>query len=554
MQQDDNPQTISPRRWLLLLLFLILPASQTLALRRERLIDTWRPVNYNVALTFDDKLDQISAGRVEITIISLSDRLALIDLDFGDLPIDSVAVNNQPTSYDRLGERLNIKLSQAMGKGTNLTVVVMYHGKPRDGLMLTADKAGKRAVVGDNWPDRLHHWVPCFDHPSAKATVSFTVTAPARDLVVANGRLETVKNDLGTRTWSYREAEPIPPYCMIIAIGEFARLEAPGREVTPLAYYVPTTDREFAMQGFAPANPSLKFFSQTVAPYPYEKLDLVIGATRFGGMENSSAIVFPSTLFDPRRQAAVSDVFKIREGLVEVVAHEIAHQWFGDSVTEATWSDLWLSEGFADYFAGLFIQQAEGEQTFQRYMQHEAEVYFNYEKSARTPIHDSETEDLFKRLNANNYQKGAWVLHMLRSELGDEHFFRGIRAYYAGHKGATANTEDLRSAFESASGRDLKNFFARWIYGSGHPQYQLSWQWKPESKKVRLVLRQLQPEAAFPNALPIDILSANGRRRVVLQANGKETIEEVKLNEAPATITIDPENTVLKEASQTRER
>jgi aminopeptidase N len=432
--------------------------------------------------------------------------------------------------------------------------VVAYHGKPRDGLVLTVDKAGKPSALGDNWPDRVHHWIPCLDHPAAKATVTFSITVPARELVVANGKLDRVENTSNTtRTWSYTESEPIPPYCMIIAVGDFARLE-PAREVTPLAYYVPTTDQDFAMQGFAPANPSLKFFSQTIAPYPYEKLALIIGATRFGGMENSSAIVFPSTLFVPRPQEPLSSVFKIRAGLVEVIAHEIAHQWFGDSVTESTWSDLWLSEGFAEYFAGLFIQRYEGEAAFQQYMKDEAETYFNYEKTTRAPIHDTETEDLFKLLNANNYQKGAWVLHMLRSELGDEQFFRGIRLYYEAHRNATASTEDLRSAFEKASGRDLKDFFARWIYGAGHPHYELSWVWKPATKKARLVLRQLQTEPAFPNALPVDILTANGKRRVVLKPTGRQTLEEVKLNEAPVSINIDPENTVLKEASQNREQ
>jgi aminopeptidase N len=308
------------------------------------------------------------------------------------------------------------------------------------------------------------------------------------------------------------------------------------------------------MQGFAPANPSLKFFSQTIGSYPYEKLALIVGATRFGGMENSSAIVFSSTLFYPRPEAPISSVFKIREGLVNVIAHEIAHQWFGDSVTESTWSDLWLSEGFADYFAGLFIQCYEGEPAFQQYMKQEADTYFNFEKNTRTPIHDTETEDLFKLLNANNYQKGAWVLHMLRSELGDEKFFRAIRMYYDAHKNSVADSEDLRMAFETASGRDLKDFFARWVYGAGHPLYELSWQWKPDTKKVRLVLRQLQTEPAFPNTLPLDIITSSGNRRVVLKPTGKETIEEVKLNESPVSINIDPENTILKEASQNRER
>jgi len=540
---------------LLLALILSGPVSQAVAARHERLIDSWKPVNYNVSLTLNERLTEITSAKVEITVLSLKDTLSQIDLDFGEMPVDSVTVNNQTAPYERSHGLLNIKLSKTMRRGTNLIVVVSYHGKPKDGLVLTADKAGKPSAVGDNWPNRVHHWIPCLDHPAAKATVTFSITAPAHDTVVANGKLERVENTSNTtRTWTYTESVPIPPYCMIIAVGEFARLEPPAQEVTPLAYYVPTTDKDFAMQGFAPANPSLKFFSQTIAPYPYEKLALIVGATRFGGMENSGAIVFASTLFNPRPEAPISSVFKIRAGLVGLIAHEIAHQWFGDSVTESTWSDLWLSEGFAEYFAGLFIQRYEGEAAFQQYMKQEADTYFNFEKKTRTPIHDTETEDLFKLLNANNYQKGAWVLHMLRSELGDKKFFRGIRIYYDAHKNSIADSEDLRAAFEKASGRDFKEFFARWIYGAGHPRYELSWEWKTDRKKVRLVLRQLQTEPAFPNALPVDIVTASGKRRVFLKPTGKQTIEEVKLNEAPASISIDPENTILKEVSQNRER
>jgi len=537
----------------LLLAVILCLATQVFAVRHERLIDSWKPVNYNVSLIFSDRLSELTSAKAEITVLSLRDTLSQINLDFGEMPVDSVTVNNQAAPYDRSGGNVNIRLAQAMRRGTSFVVVISYHGKPKDGLVLTVDKAGKPSAVGDNWPDLVHHWIPCLDHPSAKATVTFSITAPARDTVVANGKLERVENTSNsTRTWTYTESVPIPPYCMIVAVGEFARLDPSTPEVTPLAYYVPTTDKDLAMQGFAPALPSLKFFSQTIAPYPYEKLALIVGATRFGGMENSSAIVFPSTLFDPRPQARMSSVFKIREGIVEVVAHEIAHQWFGDSVTESTWSDLWLSEGFAEYFAGLFIQRNDGEPAFQQYMKGEAERYFSYEKKTRTPIHDTETEDLFKLLNANNYQKGAWVLHMLRSELGDEKFFRGVRLYYDAHKNSIADSEDLRAAFEKASGRDLKDFFARWIYGAGHPRYELSWEWKTNRKKVRFVLRQLQAEPAFPNALPVDILTATGKHRVILKPTGKQTIEEVKLNEAPTTIIIDPENTVLKEASQNR--
>jgi aminopeptidase N len=540
---------------LFLVLILSVFVSESFAVRHERLIDSWKPTNYNVWLTFNDQLSELTNAKTEITIVSLKDSLSQIDLDFGELEVDSVAVNNHAAAYQRSTGFLNVKLPATVRRGTSFVVSVSYHGKPKDGLILSSDKAGKPSAVGDNWPNRVHHWIPCLDHPSAKATVTFSVTAPNQNVVVANGAMTRMKETSKTsRTWTYTESVPIPPYCMVVAVGDFAQLAAPTPAGPPLYYYVPQPDKSFAMQGFAPAIPSLKFFSQTVAPYPYEKLALIVGATRFGGMENSSAIVFSSTLFNPRSEVPISNVFKIREGLVEVIAHEIAHQWFGDSVTEATWSDLWLSEGFATYFAGLFIQRHEGEPAFQRYMKNEAEQYLSYEKTTRTPIHDTETEDLFKLLNANNYNKGAWVLHMLRSELGDEAFFRGIRLYYGAHRDATATSEDLRAAFEKESGRNLKEFFARWIYGAGHPRYELNWEWNTDTKKVRLELRQLQPEPAFPNSLPIDIITANGKRRVVLKPTSKRTFEEVSLDETPQSIDIDPGNTVLMEASQNRKR
>lgn len=517
------------------------------AARKERLITSWKPTHYNVSLVFNENLTEITSATTEISIVSLKDSLTNVDFDFGEMPIDSVNVNNHAARYKHSAGTLNVELRETLSKGKTCLVTITYHGKPRNGLILTLEKSGKHLAVGDNWPDRVHHWIPTLDHPSAKASVTFSITAPAGNSVVANGFLTDVQNNSRTtQTWTYKEAVPIPPYCMIIAVGDFARIEAPT-EVTPLTYYVPQTERLFAMQGFAAANPSLKFFSQTIAPYPYEKLALIVGSTRFGGMENSSAIVFPNTLLDSLAAPPVNPIYKIRQGLVEVVAHEISHQWFGDSVTESTWSDLWLSEGFADYFAGLFLQRVEGEAAFQRYMKKEADQYFSFAKRTRTPIHDTETEDLFKLLNANNYQKGAWVLHMLRGELGDETFFRGIRRYYDRHRNSTATTEDLRAAFEEVSGKNLKDFFASWIYGAGHPEYEVSWKWNKKSKKAKLVLRQLQNEPAFPNTVPIEIVTSASMRRITVKTSSKQTTEELRLDEAPTSVRVDPEDTILKE-------
>jgi aminopeptidase N len=231
-----------------------------------------------------------------------------------------------------------------------------------------------------------------------------------------------------------------------------------------------------------------------------------------------------------------------------LIAHEIAHQWFGDSVTESTWADLWLSEGFAVYFGNLFVQRYEGEEVFQRYMKQAATNVFTFEKKKLTPIFDRETEDLMDLLNAINYQKGSWVLHMLRSKLGDEAFFRGIRNYYAAHKNSTASTEDLRAALEKASGKNLRAFFARWVYDSGHPQYELSWQWL-RNRELRLELKQVQPGNVFLDPVPISISTSSGQRDVILKPTGKQLIETLPLREKPIRIDVDPRNILLDEAT-----
>ena len=293
----------------------------------------------------------------------------------------------------------------------------------------------------------------------------------------------------------------------------------------------------------------MQLFSEKVAPYPYEKLALIVGPTRYGGMENSSAIVFTSSLFTPALNAKLSKTFGIPDSIVNVVAHEIAHQWFGDSVTESTWADLWLSEGFATYFAALFVQKYEGEEVFQQYMKSAADSVFDYEKKQLIPIYDRDTEDLMKLLNANNYQKGSWVLHMLRLRLGDEAFFRGVRAYYESHKNATATTEDLRSAMERASGQKLQLFFARWIYGCGHPKYKLSWEWLPQQQGVKVTVEQRQSGEAFLDPLPIVITTSSGKTNVLLQPSAKAYSQILPSKDKPNSIEVDPKNTLLKEVS-----
>jgi aminopeptidase N len=530
-----------------IVLIILLPFT-AVAARVERLIDTWRPTHYLVNITLNDQLSEITnaTARIELSIVKPT---RTIDLDFGDLTVDSVTLNSTAVLFAHKDGKLSVALPEPVSRGDALVITVSYHGKPKDGLILTNDKDGKPAAIGDNWPDRVHHWLPVLDHPSAKATITFNITAPAGQEVVANGRLDHVETTAsGQRTWTYSEGVPIPPYCMIIGVGQFARVEPSLHALTPLSYYVPLSERELAEKGFSPGISSVEFFAGKVAPYPYEKLALIIGATRYGGMENSSAIVFTSIMFSRNSPAGMSKTFGVPFGNVSLIAHEIAHQWFGDSVTESTWSDLWLSEGFATYFAGLFMQRYEGEEAFQRYMRNAATTVFEYEKKKRVPIFDRDTESLMELLNANNYQKGAWVLHMLRSNLGDEVFFRGIRAYYESHKNSVASTEDLRAALEKTSGKDLRAFFTRWVYDSGHPQYELKWYWLGK-KELRVVLSQTQSGNAFLDPVHLAVSTRKGKRDVVLKPTGKLFIQRIPLLDEPVKVELDPDNHLLDEST-----
>ncbi|HJR06516.1 MAG TPA: M1 family aminopeptidase [Pyrinomonadaceae bacterium] len=542
---------------LLLLLLALSPSAH--AERRERRIEGWRPLHYNVTLVFNDQLSELTRAETRMDALVLRNNLTVVDLDFGALSIDSVSVGGRHARYERRGERLDVYLARPARRGERLRLSVVYHGRPADGLVLTPDKDGHPSATGDNWPNRVHHWIPSLDHPSAKATVNFTVTAPARATVVANGHLDARRtNRDATQTWTYSEAAPMPPYCMVVAVGQFAsvtpNVSLPAERTPPVSYYVPPSDQKFALEGFGAARPSLVYFSQTIAPFPYAKLAHIVGATRFGGMENSGAIIYARTLFDARENAPMSARFHVRRGLVEVVAHETAHQWFGDAVTPATWSDLWLSEGFATYFAGLFVEHAEGRAAFRDYMRRKSEEYLKYEQTRRAPIYDRDTEDLNELLNENNYQKGAWVLHMLRAELGDAVFFRGVRDYYRAHMNRTATTEDLRAAFERASGKNLREFFARWVYASGHPRYEASWIWSVTSRQsgglLTFTLKQTQEGGAlFPNALPVEIVTATGTRRIKLTPTGRETRLSLPLSSRPTDVRFDPDETILKELS-----
>jgi aminopeptidase N len=300
-------------------------------------------------------------------------------------------------------------------------------------------------------------------------------------------------------------------------------------------------DVEKAAPSFRRAAEMVDWFTETIGPYPFEKLANVQSATRFGGMENASAI-----FYSERGIASGRSI----EG---TVSHEIAHQWFGDAVTEADWHHLWLSEGFATYFGALFFEAADGVEDFRGRMEQSRQRVLGSADTDR-PIVDEEETDLFALLNDNNYPKGGWVLHMLRGLIGDEAFFAGIRAYYARHVHSAVLSEDFRAVMEEASGRELDWFFEQWLHAPGYPTFEVATEWAAASGgsggTLTVRVRQIQKDAWPTFRVPIELMVVQDGRehRSRVEVSGRETVLRVDLpgRAAPSRVGLDPDGWVLK--------
>jgi aminopeptidase N len=473
--------------------------------------------------------------------------LDTLTLDLRKLRVQRITVDGRSTGFARTDSTIGIPLPR--GAGGTFKVRVVYSGAVTDGLIARKDSAGRWTYFGDNWPNRARYWIPSVDHPSQKSTVSWAVTAPLGQTVIANGSL--IENRTlrmvqpGRMLARWRESKPIPSYLMVIAVaplvkhdlGETACGLAELLRCVPQSVYVAPEQKGILPGAFQRAGDIVRFFASRVAPFPYEKLAHVQSETRFGGMENATAIFYADALF---RKGGVS------EGLI---AHETAHQWFGDAVTERNWPDLWLSEGFATYFAALWNQHAHGDSAFRVELEQlRSQILGDTTAVPKRPVIDTIETDLLALLNVNSYQKGGFVLHMLRSELGDSAFFVGVRDYYTRHKHGTAVTADLQAALERASGKNLQAFFDQWLRRPGYPEVTVAWTGRDDGRGSTVSVTQSGRFGYFELPLPIVLIDRNGARRSfrIPVAGRAVTRFDVDYPSAEiARVLVDPDVTVL---------
>lgn len=445
-------------------------------------------LRYDISLTLPDTGSFIAAEVTTHWTLGPAGPIRL-DLDAA-MTVRAVAVNGVSVRWKRSGDRIEIPVSGPPGK--SVTTRIRYDGTPRDGLLLRGAGAS-RTIFADNWPDRARLWLASQDHPADKAAVAWTIDAPAGFTVVANGVLEGADSSADGRrvSWRYRNTEPIPVYTMVLGMARFAitRL-APACAVrcVPVTSYTYPEDSAFAASGpFRRADQIVDFFAQRFAPFPYAELRHVESSTRFGGMENSTAIFYDEKAYQKR---------STRE---EVVAHETTHQWFGDAVTEADWHHIWLSEGFATYGAALWEEHVGGDSALRRTMQ-EAKSRIVASAVTQRPILDSTIVKRFDLLNTNSYEKGSWVLHSLRGLLGDAAFFRGLTQYYKRYEHKNALSSDFARVMGQAAGQDLGWFFRQALTQPGYPMLELATEL--DGGHLLLTIRQVQPAAWGVYRLP----------------------------------------------------
>ena len=509
---------------------------------------------------YDLTLDLPGAGRtiegVAVLTVRRVERADTLVLDLLDLAVHRVTVGGADAAFRQANGHVSVPLGGAVGD--TLRIALTYGGEPTDGLIISTDSAGRWMAFGDNWPNRARHWIPSVDHPSDKATVTWTVRAPSALRVVANGRLleETPlpqPRDPGgssgraaPRTLTrWRESRPIAVYLMVIAAAPLADYEL-GPTACGLtemggcvwqSVYVAPEQRPVLPGEFARAGDIVTFFARRFGPFGYEKLAHLQSSTRFGGMENASAIFYADAMF--RRHGV---------GL-GIIAHETAHQWFGDMVTEGEWSHLWLSEGFAEYFAAVYLGHAEGDSALTNEMRRTRRRLLASSVVASRPVIDTAQTNLMELLNDNSYQKGAWVLHMLRGLVGDSAFYGGLRDYVAAHRHGNAMTDDLRTAVERRAGRTLGWFFDEWLRRPGFASLTTSWHHDAATARVTLDVEQGDRFGFFRLPLTVEVTDATGaRHRVTVDVPAERAsrfVLPLEFLAAPRAVTVDPDVQLL---------
>jgi aminopeptidase N len=502
----------------------------------------------DIALFFDKKS---VAGKATLDVVRAAPDATSIVLDAVAFDIASLDVDGKRASYTYDGRLLTVPL----GKKKVARIVVEYSATPRKGLYFMEPDAEVPTRPLQMWSqcqeEDARHFVPCQDAPHVKMTTEITVAVPKGWYALSNGELVSRRPEKGGRErFHWKMNEPHPSYLLTLAVGEFAEIEDAAGKV-PLSFLFPKGREEDARRTFKNTKVMIERFSELIGqPYPWNRYaQIVVSDFIFGGMENTTATtLYEHVLIDKRGSIDITSE--------DLIAHELAHQWFGDFLTCRDWSEGWLNEGFATYFEHIWREHKEGHDAYEYGLLTDLDAYLSEAAGRyRRPIvcrdYDSPL-DLFDR---HLYEKGGLVLHVLRQELGDATFFAGLKKYVTTHQRSIVETRDLVRALEDVSGRSLGQLFHELVYTAGHPEIDVNVTWS--HGVLELTAKQTQDTkdgvpAVFRVPIELDVADEKGkidRRSVVLDK--KSATFALPCPKRPAWVLVDPRMRILGDVSAT---
>ncbi len=487
------------------------------------------------------------SGTATFTFKPIAKSIDELRLDAVDLSVSNITSSEKIESYQVTAEKIIVTFAKPIEAGKETRVSIAYSAEPTMGLYFRTPEMGYKEGETHLWtqgePIEARHWYPGCDFPNEKFTSEIICHVPGEMTVLSNGKLVSQEKDSdGLMAVRWAQEKPHANYLISLIAGNFKHVDDNYKNI-PLAFYTPPSDIGEAKNSFRDTKDMMGFLEKEIGvPYPWEKyFQVAVNDFTAGGMENTSI----TTLTDRMLFRKETENLRNSEGLC---SHELAHQWFGDLVTCKDWSHLWLNEGFATFYALLYDEHKNGRDSM---------LYGLYGSSKRItgvtndtqPIVFRKFENPVEQFNHLAYQKGSWVLHMLRSQLGEKLYRRSIQNYLERHQFGSVVTEDLNSVIEEISGRAFDQFFDQWVYHAHFPEVEAAYSWDAQSKLAKISISQIQKinedVLLFNFPLTLRFKGKFGKIEKQLVVKEKEEDFYVSLTEAPEMVRLDPNFALL---------
>jgi aminopeptidase N len=496
-------------------------------------------------------------GEVTESISALRDDVSELKLDSVDLKIESVLIDGKTAKFSMAPKELIVSLDHPAKRGERREIFIRYEGQPKKGLYFILPDSYYPRQPREIWTqgeaEDTRYYIPLYDYPNNRTTSEMLLTVPAAWLTVSNGKLLSVKDDPdGTKTWDWKQSEPLSSYLISAVAGEFVEKDDSWRGL-PLRYLVPRGEEATIDPTFARTKEMLDLFSSKLGvPYPWAQYaQTSVDDFVEGGMENTSATTLSvNSLIDPRLAP------ESRIGSDDVYSHELAHQWFGDLVTCKDWANLWLNEGFATFFEHYWLEQHYGADEAAYQFWRDQNSWFRQPRDFPVPIVNRNFDDSTE-YEANVYDKGGWVLQMLREKLGDDDFFRALHAYLETNRSQNVVTADLQKAIEQTTSVDADKFFHQWVYRAGAPIFEVGYSYDSTARQVKLDVNQTQKleglVGLFDIPITVEIATASGRHLYPIEVSKAAESFTFPADGTPLMVIFDRGDQVLKKVDFRKE-